>query len=90
MTGKQADAIARDVITDAGYGQYFMHALGHSTGLEVHEDPRLSQTSEDILTDGMLFTIEPGIYIPGWGGIRIEDMVVLEKGKTRVLTHASK
>lgn len=90
MTGKQADAISRDVIADAGYGQYFMHALGHSTGLEVHEEPRLSQTSEDILLDGMLFTIEPGIYIPGWGGIRIEDMVVLEKGKTRVLTHASK
>ena len=90
MTGQQADAIARDVIADAGYGQYFMHALGHGTGLEVHEEPRLSQTSEDVLSDGMVFTIEPGIYIPGWGGIRIEDMVVLEEGKTRVLTHASK
>jgi len=90
MTGKQADAIAREVIADAGYGEYFLHALGHSTGLEVHEEPRLSQTSEDVLLDGMIVTIEPGIYIPGWGGIRIEDMVVLERGKARVLTHASK
>jgi Xaa-Pro aminopeptidase len=90
MSGEQADTIARKVITDAGYGQYFLHALGHSTGLEVHEEPRLSQTSQAILADGMVFTIEPGIYIPGWGGIRIEDMVVLEGGKTRVLTHASK
>ena len=90
MTGHQADTIARDVIADAGYGEYFLHALGHGTGLEVHEEPRLGQNSEDVLTDGMVVTIEPGIYIPGWGGIRIEDMVVLEKGKTRVLTHASK
>jgi|TARA_B100002003_G_C14089089_1_gene523843 Xaa-Pro aminopeptidase len=90
MNGKQADAIARDVIADAGYGQYFLHALGHSTGLEVHEKPRLGQYSEDLLVDGMVFTIEPGIYIPGWGGVRIEDMVVLEGGKPRVLTHASK
>jgi len=90
MTGEQADAIARDIIADSGYGEYFLHALGHSTGLEVHEEPRLGQNSEDILSNGMVFTIEPGIYIPSWGGIRIEDMVVLEGGKTRVLTHASK
>jgi len=90
MTGKEADAIARDVIADAGYGEYFLHALGHSTGLEVHEEPGLSETSEDVLVDGMVFTIEPGIYIPDWGGIRIEDMVVLEEGRTRVMTHASK
>ncbi|MFC1906086.1 M24 family metallopeptidase [Chloroflexota bacterium] len=90
MTGKQADAIARGVIADAGYGQYFMHALGHGTGLEVHEEPRLGENSEDLLSDGMVFTIEPGIYIPGWGGIRIEDMVVLEESKAHVMTHTSK
>jgi Xaa-Pro aminopeptidase len=90
MTGKQADAIARSVITDAGYGQYFVHALGHGTGLVVHEEPRLGEFSDHILADGMVVTIEPGIYIPGWGGVRIEDMVVLEKGKARVITHVSK
>ncbi len=90
MSGHQADATAREIIDNAGYGEYFLHALGHGTGLEVHEEPRLGKNSQDMVLDGMVFTIEPGIYIQGWGGIRIEDMVVLEQGKIRVLTHASK
>jgi len=90
MSGDQADATAREVIDNAGYGQYFLHALGHGTGLEVHEEPRLGKNSQDMILEGMVFTIEPGIYIQGWGGIRIEDMVVLQQGRIRVLTGASK
>lgn len=90
MTGQQADAFARDHITRSGYGEQFGHGLGHGIGLQVHEAPHLGQTSTDVLLDGMVFTIEPGIYIPGWGGVRIEDIVVLENGKPRVLSHAPK
>ena len=90
MTGQQADALARDYITKAGYGEQFGHGLGHGIGLQVHESPHLGATSEDVLLDGMVFTIEPGIYIPGWGGVRIEDIVTLENGKPRVLSHAPK
>ncbi|MEO6045592.1 MAG: aminopeptidase P family protein [Tepidiformaceae bacterium] len=90
MTGQQADALARDHITKAGYGEQFGHGLGHGIGLQVHEAPHIGSTSEDVLLDGMVFTIEPGIYIPGWGGVRIEDIVILENGKPRVLSHAPK
>lgn len=90
MTGGQADAIARDHITRAGYGEQFGHGLGHGIGLQVHEAPHFGSTSDDVLLDGMVFTIEPGIYIPGWGGVRIEDIVILENGKPRVLSHAPK
>ncbi len=91
MTGKEADAIARDIIADAGYGDDFGHSLGHGVGLEVHEFPHVGPTAEeDVLEDGMVFTIEPGIYLPGWGGVRIEDMVVLEDGKARVISKAQK
>ena len=90
MTGKEADAIARDVIVEAGYGESFGHSLGHGVGLAVHEYPSLGQRSEDRLEDGMAFTIEPGIYVPGWGGVRIEDIVVLENGKARVMSKARK
>jgi len=90
MTGQQADAFARDQITKAGYGEQFGHGLGHGIGLQVHEAPHLGVTSPDVLLDGMVFTIEPGIYIPGWGGVRIEDIVILENGKPRVLSHAPK
>ena len=91
MTGKEADAIARDIIADAGYGDDFGHSLGHGVGLEVHEYPHVGPTAEeDVLEDGMVFTIEPGIYLPGWGGVRIEDMVVLENGKARVISKANK
>ncbi|MEP7216492.1 MAG: Xaa-Pro peptidase family protein [Anaerolineaceae bacterium] len=90
MTGQQADAFARDHVAKAGYGEQFGHGLGHGIGLQVHEAPHLGVTSSDVLLDGMVFTIEPGIYIPGWGGVRIEDIVILENGKPRVLSHAPK
>jgi len=90
MTGEQADSLARTVIEQAGYGDAFGHSLGHGIGLAPHESPRLGPNSTDRLTDGMVFTIEPGIYLPGWGGVRIEDTVMLENGKIRVISKASK
>jgi Xaa-Pro aminopeptidase len=90
MDASQADRLARGVIEQAGYGDAFGHGLGHGVGLAVHEFPRLGLSSSDSLADGMVFTIEPGIYIPGQGGVRIEDMVVLQNGRARVLTRASK
>jgi Xaa-Pro aminopeptidase len=88
--GKEADGVAREIIRAAGYGEAFGHSLGHGVGLAAHELPRLGPNSEDVLTDGMVFTVEPGIYITGWGGVRIEDTVVMEKGKTKPLTRAKK
>lgn len=90
MSGGEADALARDVIERAGFGSAFGHGLGHGIGLAPHENPRLGPNSTHILKDGMVFTIEPGIYLPDWGGVRIEDMVLLEKGKVRVLSKAEK
>jgi Xaa-Pro aminopeptidase len=90
MSGEQADALARTVIEQGGYGEAFGHGLGHGIGLVPHELPRLGRGSSTVLSDGMVFTIEPGIYIKGWGGVRIEDVVVLEKGKAKVLSQAKK
>lgn len=90
MTSGEADSIARDIIEKAGYGDRFGHSLGHGIGLAVHEYPRVSPRCDDPLLDGTIFTIEPGIYIPGWGGVRIEDTVVMENGKVRSLTTAHK
>ena len=90
MDAAQADRLARRTIEQAGYGDAFGHGLGHGVGLAVHESPRLGFNSSDSLADGMVFTIEPGIYLVGQGGIRIEDMAVLENGKARVLTGARK
>ncbi len=90
LTGHQGDQLARDVIEKAGYGESFGHGTGHGVGLAVHELPRVGRNSKSELLDGMVFTIEPGIYIHGWGGVRIEDMVVLENGKARDLTRAPK
>jgi Xaa-Pro aminopeptidase len=90
MSGKDAHELAQSVIREAGYDANFGHGLGHGVGLEVHEDPYLGKTSEATLRDGMVFTIEPGIYLPGWGGVRIEDVVVLENGRARVLSRAPK
>lgn len=82
---KDIDAVARKVIDDAGYKENFGHGLGHSLGLEVHEAPSLSPKCEDKIRAGVTFTVEPGIYIPGWGGIRIEDVfLVKEKGLLRL------
>ncbi|PJF08725.1 peptidase M24 [Pseudorhodobacter sp. MZDSW-24AT] len=77
VVAKAVDKAARDVIADAGYGEYFVHRTGHGLGLEVHEPPYLTATSEAILEEGMVFSIEPGIYIPGRFGIRLEEIVIL-------------
>jgi Xaa-Pro aminopeptidase len=91
MTGREADSLAREVIERAGYGEAFTHGTGHGIGLEVHEPPWLSRVlGDDPLETGMVFSIEPGIYLPGWGGIRIEDLVVLEERGPRVLCHSTK
>ena len=90
MTGAEAHNIAQQIIADAGYGDHFGHGLGHGVGLEIHERPRLGRISEDRLEEGMVITVEPGIYLPDWGGIRIEDMGVLEAGKFRRFTSAPK
>ena len=86
----QIDRLARSVIEQADYGDAFGHSLGHGIGIAAHELPSISPNSADVIAEGMVFTIEPGIYIAGWGGVRIEDMVVLEKGKARVLTKSGK
>ena len=90
MTGEEADGIARKVIEEAGYGETFGHSLGHGIGLAVHEWPRVSPRADGIIEDGMVFSVEPGIYITGWGGVRIEDLVVMEQGKPRILTQCPK
>jgi len=90
MDALQADQLARSVVEQAGYGDAFGHGLGHGVGLGVHEFPTLGPSSSDSLADGMVFTIEPGIYLAGQGGVRIEDMVVLENGKAKVLSKAKR
>jgi Xaa-Pro aminopeptidase len=90
MTGKEGDEIARAFLTEMGHGEQFSHGLGHGIGLEVHEPPWVSLRGEHKLEAGMVFSVEPGIYIPGWGGVRIEDLVVLEDGGARVLCRSPK
>ena len=84
------DAAARAVIEEAGYGEYFVHSTGHGIGLEVHEGPWASQNGEGSLVEHMALTIEPGIYVPGRGGVRIEDTILITQGPARVITPASK
>lgn len=86
MTGRDADAVARDYIERCGFGELFGHSLGHGVGLEVHEAPRLARTAEGALFEGAVVTIEPGVYRPGWGGVRIEDDVHLTHDGPRILT----
>ncbi|GGH25256.1 M24 family metallopeptidase [Paenibacillus segetis] len=90
MTGREADALARDVITRYGYGDQFGHSTGHGLGMEVHEAPRLSKLSDTVLQPGMVVTVEPGIYLPGFGGVRIEDDVVITESGIRRLTESTK
>ncbi|MDR7417495.1 MAG: Xaa-Pro peptidase family protein [Armatimonadota bacterium] len=77
LTGREADALARDVIATAGHADAFGHSLGHGVGLAVHEGPTLSPREEAVLSPGAVVTVEPGVYLPGWGGVRIEDLVVI-------------
>ena len=90
MTGEDCDDLSRAVIAEAGYGDNFGHSLGHGVGLAVHENPRVSPRSPDKLEPSMVFTVEPGIYLTGWGGIRIEDIVVLGDDGAKVLSKAGK
>jgi Xaa-Pro aminopeptidase len=84
---KDVDAAARKIIADAGYGEYFVHGLGHGVGVEVHEPPTLSPESKDVLAAGNVVTVEPGIYLVGYGGIRIEDTVLVHRNGTQKLTN---
>ncbi|MFQ6132182.1 MAG: M24 family metallopeptidase [Armatimonadota bacterium] len=90
VKAKKLDRIARRHLEDKGLGKFFVHSLGHGVGRAVHEAPRISKRSDDVLEPGMVFTVEPGVYIEGWGGVRLEDMVLVTEDGCEVLTTAAK
>ncbi|WP_108670830.1 M24 family metallopeptidase [Peribacillus acanthi] len=90
MTGKEADALTRNLIEEKGYGKYFGHSTGHGIGLEVHEGPALSFKSDTVLEPGMIVTVEPGIYVPSLGGVRIEDDTIITAEGNESLTYSTK
>ncbi len=91
VNGQEADALARNAIDEAGFGEYYVHGTGHGVGLEIHENPRLGRLdAESVLCAGAVVTIEPGIYISGWGGVRIEDMGVITPTGLHILTQSPK
>lgn len=90
LTGRQADALARDHLERKRYGKRFGHGLGHGVGMAIHEAPRLSKKNREKLQTGMVVTVEPGVYVPNWGGVRIEDMAVITADGCRILTQSPK
>ena len=90
VKGGYLDHIAREFISTKGYGDYFIHGLGHGVGLDIHEKPMIVSSSQDVLDVGSVFTLEPGIYIPDWGGVRIEDIFIMEENGPKRLSRAPK
>ena len=90
VAAMEVDKAARESIKKAGYAKFFTHATGHGVGLEVHESPSVAPTSKAALVEGMVITVEPGIYIPGWGGVRIEDMALVKSDGCELLTNSSR
>lgn len=88
LTGQQCDELARSVIRNAGYGDNFGHGLGHGVGLYIHEEPRFSPLDSSVIQENMVISVEPGIYVPGFGGVRIEDLVVIKKDGIDDLSHS--
>ncbi len=90
VRAEEVDAVAREFFAEAGYGEYFVHSLGHGVGLAIHEAPRIAQKVDVVLEPGMVITIEPGVYLPQWGGVRIEDTVLVRENSCEILTPVTK